>query len=85
MAPSVQRPTGADGVHPLRRETDLIFSLGRWVLREAVPTMSTWRRELAGAQDAYITVNLSAHQLSDPDLLETISAALTDWGSPKRW
>ena len=44
--------------------------------------MATWRRDLAGAQDAYITVNLSAHQLGDPDLLDTISSALTDSGLP---
>jgi diguanylate cyclase (GGDEF)-like protein/PAS domain S-box-containing protein len=67
---------------PFAEETDLIFSLGRWVLREACQTMATWRRELPGAENAYITVNLSAHQLSDPELLETIESALTDSGLP---
>ena len=67
---------------PFAEETDLIFSLGRWVLREACRAMANWRRELSGAQDAYITVNLSAHQLSDPDLLESISSALSDSGLP---
>jgi diguanylate cyclase (GGDEF)-like protein/PAS domain S-box-containing protein len=67
---------------PFAEETDLIFSLGRWVLREACQTMATWRRELPGAENAYITVNLSAHQLSDPDLLDTIESALKDSGLP---
>ena len=67
---------------PFAEETDLIFSLGRWVLREACQTMANWRRELPGAENAYITVNLSAHQLSDPELLESISSALTDSGLP---
>jgi diguanylate cyclase (GGDEF)-like protein/PAS domain S-box-containing protein len=67
---------------PFAEETDLIFSLGRWVLREACQTMATWRKELPGAEDAYITVNLSAHQLSDPELLDTISSALSDSGLP---
>jgi diguanylate cyclase (GGDEF)-like protein/PAS domain S-box-containing protein len=67
---------------PFAEETDLIFSLGRWVLREACQTMATWRKELPGAQEAYITVNLSAHQLSDPELLDTISSALSDSGLP---
>jgi diguanylate cyclase (GGDEF)-like protein/PAS domain S-box-containing protein len=67
---------------PFAEETDLIFSLGRWVLREACQTMSNWRKELPGAENAYITVNLSAHQLSDPELLETIEGALTDSGLP---
>ena len=52
---------------PFAEETDLIFSLGRWVLREACQTMARWRREVPGAEDAYITVNLSVHQLSDAD------------------
>ncbi len=67
---------------PFAEETDLIFSLGRWVLREACQTMATWRRELPGAENAYITVNLSAHQLSDPELLDSIESALTDSGLP---
>jgi diguanylate cyclase (GGDEF)-like protein/PAS domain S-box-containing protein len=67
---------------PFAEETDLIFSLGRWVLREACQTMATWRNELPGAEDAYITVNLSAHQLSDPELLDTIASALADSGLP---
>jgi diguanylate cyclase (GGDEF)-like protein/PAS domain S-box-containing protein len=67
---------------PFAEETDLIFSLGRWVLREACQTMATWRRDLQGAENAYITVNLSAHQLSDPELLDTISSALSDSGLP---
>ena len=67
---------------PFAEETDLIFSLGRWVLREACQTMAKWRRELPGAENAYVTVNLSAHQLNDADLLDTIAAALADSGLP---
>ncbi len=67
---------------PFAEETDLIFALGRWVLREACQTMAKWRQSLAGAEDAYITVNLSAHQLSDPELLGTIASALADSGLP---
>jgi diguanylate cyclase (GGDEF)-like protein/PAS domain S-box-containing protein len=67
---------------PFAEETDLIFSLGRWVLRESCQTMARWRKELPGAENAYITVNLSAHQLSDADLLDTIASALEDSGLP---
>ncbi len=67
---------------PFAEETDLIFKLGRWVLREACQTMAKWRAELPGAEDAYVTVNLSAHQLSDTELLETIASALADSGLP---
>jgi len=67
---------------PFAEETDLIFSLGRWVLREACATMARWRREVPGAENAYITVNLSVHQLSDSTLLQTITEALADAGLP---
>jgi len=67
---------------PFAEETDLIFSLGRWVLRESCQTMARWRNEVSGAEDAYITVNLSVHQLSDSSLLETIAEALADSGLP---
>jgi len=67
---------------PFAEETDLIFSLGRWVLREACFTMARWRREVPGAEDAYITVNLSVHQLSDSSLLDSIAEALADSGLP---
>ncbi len=67
---------------PYAEETDLINLLGRWVLRKACATMAQWRRDLPGAGDAYMTVNLSAHQLNDPDLLETIATALADTGLP---
>ena len=67
---------------PFAEETDLIFSLGRWVLREACHTMAQWRKELPGAEDAYITVNLSVHQLSDVNLLDSIAEALADSGLP---
>src|SRR5664280_2928292 len=67
---------------PFAEETDLIFSLGRWVLREACQTMAKWRRDLPGAENAYVTVNLSPHQLNDADLLDTIAAALADSGLP---
>lgn len=67
---------------PFAEETHLIFSLGRWVLREACFTMARWRREVPGAADAYVTVNLSVHQLSDATLLDSIAQALADSGLP---
>ncbi|HLH29533.1 MAG TPA: EAL domain-containing protein, partial [Acidimicrobiales bacterium] len=41
-----------------------------------------WRSNLPGAEDSYVTVNLSAHQLSDPELLDSIAAALDESGLP---
>ncbi len=67
---------------PYAEETDLINLLGRWVLRKACATMAQWRRELPGAGDAYVTVNLSAQQLNDPDLLDAIAGVLDETGLP---
>ncbi len=67
---------------PFAEQTDLIHSLGRWVLREACTTMARWRSEVPGAEDVYITVNLSVHQLSDASLLDTITKVLADSGLP---
>ena len=69
---------------PFAEETDLIFSLGRWVLREACHTMARWRNELPGAEDAYITVNLSVHQLSDANLLDVDRRGAGRLGPPAR-
>jgi len=67
---------------PYAEETDLIFALGRWVLREACKTMAYWRAHLPGAESAYVTVNLSVHQLTDENLLQTIAEALADANLP---
>ncbi len=61
---------------PLAEETELIVSLGRWVLNEACLTMARWRREVPAAANAYVSVNLSARQLTDPDLAQSITNAL---------
>jgi diguanylate cyclase (GGDEF)-like protein/PAS domain S-box-containing protein len=60
---------------PLAEETGLILSLGQSLLREAC-------REVAALKDTRLTisVNLSARQLADGGLLETIDEALAETG-----
>ncbi|MGH9307545.1 MAG: putative bifunctional diguanylate cyclase/phosphodiesterase, partial [Acidimicrobiales bacterium] len=67
---------------PLAEETGLIVPLGRWILGEACSTMARMRRDLPGAKDANISVNLSARQLSDPELIPAIATALRSSGLP---
>ena len=67
---------------PLAEDSGLIDSLGRWVLREACATMAGWRNQVPGAEDAYISVNLSVQQLNDSSLLDSIAGALSDSGLP---
>jgi EAL domain-containing protein (putative c-di-GMP-specific phosphodiesterase class I) len=62
---------------PLAEESDLIFELGAFALRESVAAAASW--EPAGDSDRrpYVTVNLSAHQFHDPKLISMIEDVLT--------
>ncbi|GAB6049470.1 EAL domain-containing protein [Hydrogenophilus islandicus] len=63
---------------PLAEEVGLMPSIGRWVLSTALRHFAQWQRvQLAPAT---IAVNLSAHQLYDPDLTATVLAALSESG-----
>jgi len=63
---------------PVAEFTGLIVPLGRWVLTEACRQAQSWR--LGGVTDDafYISVNLSARQLQDPNLIDDVTAALHD-------
>jgi diguanylate cyclase (GGDEF)-like protein len=62
---------------PVAEETGLILPLGRWVLREAVRQLALWRREFALHHDQlYMSVNVSARQLRDPQLIGLVKAEL---------
>ena len=58
-------------------DTGLIVRIGRWVIEEAVRQVATWRR-LAGHEDVWVSVNLSARQLTWRDLVPVVAAALRD-------
>ena len=59
---------------PLAEETDLIVSIGRLVLIEACTRAREWRD--AGGRGPTVWVNLSARQLREPGLLDSVSDAL---------
>jgi diguanylate cyclase (GGDEF)-like protein len=60
---------------PLAEETGLIVPIGRWVLQEACAQAARWVAEATG-DPLSVSVNLSARQLGDPDLITTIDDAL---------
>jgi diguanylate cyclase (GGDEF)-like protein/PAS domain S-box-containing protein len=64
---------------PLAEDTGLIVPLGRWVLREACHQAASWHAERP-ASPFTVTVNLSARQLHDPELLGDVERALLDSG-----
>jgi diguanylate cyclase (GGDEF)-like protein len=50
-------------------ETGQIVALGRWVLQEAIRQATEWRATLPDRGHLSLSVNVSARQLQDPDLL----------------
>ena len=63
---------------PLAEESGLIVPLGRWVLKHACAQNVAWQR--AGLPPLCISVNLSARQFADEDLLADIAGALEESG-----
>jgi diguanylate cyclase (GGDEF)-like protein len=66
---------------PLAEETGLIIPLGRWVLETACWQARAWMDTFPGSQ-IVMSVNLSARQFSQPDLVEQVAAILDETGLP---
>ncbi len=70
---------------PLAEETGLIVPIGRWVLDEACGKLAYWRglREARGDRTPLsMAVNLSARQLSHPDLVSEVAEVVDRHGIP---
>lgn len=63
---------------PLAEETKIILPLGEWILREACKQAAQWKRQ--GYDPFRIAVNMSAVQLEDPEIVETIKRILLEEG-----
>ena len=50
---------------PLAEDTGLVIALGEWVLRAVCEQIHLWRS--LGVSDVRVAVNISAHQLQDPN------------------
>lgn len=61
---------------PLLEDTGMILSVGEWVMRTACRQAKAWLNE--GRRPLRMAVNLSARQLKDESLLETVSAILAE-------
>ena len=63
---------------PVAEETRLIVPLGEWILREALQQLRRWHD--AGLMLDYVSVNISAVQLAQPDFTDRVIALLADAG-----
>jgi EAL domain-containing protein (putative c-di-GMP-specific phosphodiesterase class I) len=61
----------------LAEQTGDIVPMGRWILREACRQVRDWQVRL-GLPDLQVSVNLSARQFQEHDLVETVRQALTE-------
>ncbi|MGY1778086.1 putative bifunctional diguanylate cyclase/phosphodiesterase [Geodermatophilus sp. SYSU D00804] len=71
-------PVGPDRFVPVAEAAGLIDEITGWVLREACATAAAWRH----LGDTTMAVNVSASQLTSPDLVGCVAAALAGSGLP---
>ncbi|HEX8179359.1 MAG TPA: EAL domain-containing protein [Pyrinomonadaceae bacterium] len=62
----------------IAEETGLIVDLGSWVLRQACRQTHAWQLQYPEQKALSISVNLSARQFAQPDLLEQIKQILKE-------
>ncbi len=61
---------------PIAEESGLIARLGAWVMARACRQLAAWRA--AGVREIRVAVNLSAHQLRSPGLVDEVRNILQD-------
>jgi diguanylate cyclase (GGDEF)-like protein len=67
---------------PIAEESGQIVELGRRALELACRQTAEWRTTNPELADLHVAVNLSARQLADPDLLNTVAVVLAATGLP---
>jgi diguanylate cyclase (GGDEF)-like protein len=61
---------------PVAEETGLIVPIGEWVLNQACAQVREWQINSPSHRSLSLSVNLSARQVAQPDLLDRIKEAL---------
>jgi diguanylate cyclase (GGDEF)-like protein len=65
---------------PVAEESRLIVPIGRWVIEEACRSAAEWQALDPDGPPVGVSVNLSARELADPELLSFVRAALAESG-----
>jgi diguanylate cyclase (GGDEF)-like protein len=69
---------------PVAERAGLIVDIGNWVIEKACADAAIWRRDVSGAENVGVSVNLSSQHVGDLRLLDTVSEALRRHGVPAR-
>ncbi len=64
----------------LAEETGLILPIGEWALRQACRQARLWQLQFPNASTPSISVNLSARQFQQPNLVQTVAEVLEETG-----
>lgn len=65
---------------PLLEKHGLIHQLGMWILQQACHQLSTWQQQFPALSPLSMSVNLSASQLLQADLVPQVKAILKETG-----
>ncbi len=68
---------------PIAEKTGLILPVGEWVLKTACQQNKKWQQ--MGLPPVRVAVNLSAQQLQQPNLIETVEKTLESVGLDPQW
>jgi diguanylate cyclase (GGDEF)-like protein/PAS domain S-box-containing protein len=67
---------------PVAEESGLIIPIGAWVLEQACGQLRDWNHESSTGPRGSVEVNLSARQIDDPRIVQTVEAVLSRTGLP---
>ncbi|UJF31912.1 EAL domain-containing protein [Paenibacillus hexagrammi] len=67
---------------PIAEETGAILPIGAWVLRTAMKQAKKWTEE--GFKDLVVSVNISAHQLIEPEFAHYVADFMQEYGLDAR-
>jgi diguanylate cyclase (GGDEF)-like protein/PAS domain S-box-containing protein len=81
-----QHPTrglvSPDEFIPIAEETGMILPIGQWVLRQACRQAREWHSAFPDGETLKISINLSAKQLEQPELVAEVEQILRETGLP---
>lgn len=72
-----------DSFIPLAEETDLILSIGRWVLESACAQIKAWSGD-DSTRYLRLAINVSSREFRQPDFVEEVKQVLADTGADPR-